>query len=170
LLDWSRSQTGLLKFNPERINLIDLINENISNLMFLAANKEIKLNSEAGEDIFITSDANMINTVLRNLLSNSLKFTRRGGEVTVKTIVNPDEVIVSVKDNGTGIPQKDLEKLFRIDTKYSMPGTENEQGTGLGLKLSKEFVEKQGGKIWVETIENKGSEFKFSIPFNQQDP
>jgi signal transduction histidine kinase/DNA-binding NarL/FixJ family response regulator len=170
LLDWSRSQTGLLKFNPEWINLTDLINENISNLMFLAANKEIKLCSEAGEDIFITSDANMINTLLRNLLSNSLKFTRRGGEVTVRTFVNPDEVIVSVKDNGIGISQENIEKLFRIDTKYSMPGTENEQGTGLGLKLSKEFVEKLGGKIWVESIENKGSEFKFSIPLNKKDP
>ena len=106
----------------------------------------------------------MINTVLRNLLSNSIKFTPRGGEVAVRTIIKPDEVIISVKDNGIGISQENIEKLFRIDTKYSIPGTDNEQGTGLGLKLCKEFVEKQGGRIWVESIENKGSEFRFSIP------
>ncbi len=77
------------------------------------------------------------------------------------------EVIISVKDNGIGIPEENINKIFRIDAKYSVPGTENEQGTGLGLKLCKEFVEKQGGKIWVESIENEGSEFKFSIPVKE---
>jgi signal transduction histidine kinase/CheY-like chemotaxis protein len=168
LLDWSRSQTGLLKVNPQRVNLSELINDNILNLQFLATNKEINLRSEAGREIFIFCDENMINTVLRNLLSNSLKFTRRGGEVIVRTVIQPDEVIVTVKDDGIGVAQENLEKLFRIDTKFSMPGTDKEQGTGLGLKLCKEFVEKQGGKIWVESVENKGSEFKFSIPLNQE--
>lgn len=168
LLDWSRSQTGLLKVNPERVNLSELINDNILNLQFLATNKEINLHSEAGRDIFIFSDENMINTILRNLLSNSVKFTRRGGEVIVRTVMKPDEVIVTVKDDGIGIAQENLEKLFRIDTKFSMPGTDKEQGTGLGLKLCKEFVEKQGGKIWVESIADKGSEFKFSIPVNKE--
>jgi signal transduction histidine kinase len=167
LLDWSRSQTGLLKFNPERINLNDLINENISNLQLLAVNKEINLYSEAEENIYIFADKNMINTVLRNLLSNAVKFTRKSGKVVVRAIIDSDEIIISVKDTGIGISEENIEKLFRIDTKYSMPGTNNEQGTGLGLKLSKEFVEKQGGKIWVESIENQGSEFKFSIPVKE---
>ncbi len=166
LLDWSRSQTGLLKLNPERINLSELINENISNLQFLATNKEISLHSDSERDIFIFTDENMINTVLRNLLSNSLKFTPRGGEVIVRTIIKPDVVIVTVKDNGIGISEENIGKLFRIDTKFSMPGTDKEQGTGLGLKLCKEFVEKQGGKIWVESIADTGSEFNFSIPVN----
>jgi two-component system, sensor histidine kinase and response regulator len=164
LLDWSRSQTGLLKFNPEEINLKNLIDENILNLKLFSANKEIEIHSEVKEDMVIFADKNMINTILRNLLSNSVKFTQRGGKVVVDALKDPQKVTVSVADTGIGISAENIEKLFRIDTKHSLPGTNNEQGTGLGLKLSKEFVEKQGGRIWVESIENKGSEFKFSIP------
>jgi signal transduction histidine kinase len=158
------SQTGLLKINPERINLRNLIDENILNLELFSANKEIEMHSDLKEDMSVFADKNMLNTVLRNLLSNAVKFTPRRGKIVVSAIINSDEVIISVKDTGIGISEENIEKLFRIDTKYSMTGTNNEQGTGLGLKLSKEFVEKQGGKIWVESIENKGSEFKFSIP------
>jgi len=164
LLDWSRSQTGMLKYNPEKINLKMLIDENILNLQLPASNKEIQLSAETDEDIFITADKNMINTLLRNLLSNSLKFTHRHGKVFVRAEIDSEKVTVSVKDTGIGISAEKIESLFRIDTKHSMPGTENEQGTGLGLKLCKEFVEKMGGKIWVESIENKGSDFKFSLP------
>jgi signal transduction histidine kinase len=109
----------------------------------------------------------MINTVMRNLLSNAVKFTRRGGKIFVTTESDNDYVIISVKDTGIGISDEIIKKLFRLDSKNSMPGTENEQGTGLGLKLSKEFVEKLGGNIWVESTENEGSEFKFSIPLNK---
>ncbi len=164
LLDWSRSQTGLIKFNPEKINLRKLIDENILNLELFSANKEIEIHSEVKNDMFIYSDKNILNTILRNILSNAVKFTHRGGKVVVSGLIDHYEVIISVKDTGTGISKENIEKLFRIDSKYSVPGTENEQGTGLGLKLCKEFVEKQGGKIWVESIENKGSDFKFSIP------
>jgi signal transduction histidine kinase/DNA-binding response OmpR family regulator len=163
LLDWSRSQTGLLKINPERINIKNLIDDNILNLELFSANKEIKIHSEVEEDIFLFADKNMVNTILRNLLSNALKFSYRCGKVIVRAGVDRNQVIISIKDCGVGIPKENIDKIFRIDTKYSMPGTENEQGTGLGLKLSKEFVEKQGGKIWVESTENKGSEFKFSF-------
>ena len=164
LLDWSRSQTGLLKFNPENINLKDLIDEHILNLEQISSNKEIKIHSEIKDDLFIYGDKNMIKTVLRNLLGNAVKYSYRSGKVFVDATINDQEVIVSVKDNGIGIPEENIKKIFRIDIKYSVPGTENEQGTGLGLKLCKELVEKQGGKIWVESGENKGSEFKFSIP------
>ena len=164
LLDWSRSQTGLIKFNPVRINLRKIINDNIDDLKLFITNKSIKLTSEVNDDIFIIADENMINTVLRNLLSNALKFTHRYGIVNVKVIINDEEVIVSVKDNGIGISPGNIKNLFRIDSKYSMPGTEKEQGTGLGLKLSKEFVEKMKGRIWVDSIERQGSEFFFSIP------
>jgi signal transduction histidine kinase/DNA-binding NarL/FixJ family response regulator len=164
LLDWSRSQTGSIKYNPVRINMSNLIIENISNLQFLASNKEINMFSEAAKDIYIFTDENMINTVLRNLLSNSIKFTHRGGNVIVNIKPGSDEVIISVKDNGTGIPQQNIDKLFRIDTKYSTPGTDKEQGTGLGLKLCREFIEKLGGRIWVKSAVNAGSEFMFSIP------
>jgi PAS domain S-box-containing protein len=166
LLDWSRSQTGLLKINSERVNLRILINENISNLQLPAANKEIKMSNLVTEDIFIFADKNMINTILRNILSNALKFTYKNGKVIVSTILTNDDVIISVKDDGIGIPRDKIESLFRIEVNNSMPGTENEQGTGLGLKLSKEFVEKLGGRIWVESNVGYGSDFKFTIPVN----
>lgn len=166
LLDWSRSQTGLLRICPQKLNLKDLIDENISNLHLPATNKEISLIYESPEDIHIVADKNMIHTILRNLMSNALKFTRKGGMVSVRAFTGPDKVDVFVKDNGIGISRERVEKLFRLDSKNSMPGTENEQGTGLGLKLSREFAEKMGGKIWVESVENEGSEFCFSIPLN----
>jgi len=164
LLDWSRSQTGLLKINPESVNLRDLIKENISAQQLAAANKEIKMYYKSEEDVFVYSDKNMINTILRNLLSNAVKFTYKSGKVAISTAMADDEVIVSVKDSGIGIPMEKIGQLFKIDARNSNPGTENEQGTGLGLKLSKEFVEKLGGRIWVECIETTGSEFRFSIP------
>ena len=167
LLDWSRSQTGLLKYNPEKINLSKLIDENISNVQLYASNKDIALIHETDEYIYLVSDKCMINTILRNLLSNAIKFTQRGAQSSSAQKTNQNEVIISVKDTGIGISHENIEKLFRLDTKYSLPGTENEQGTGLGLKLSKEFVEKEGGKIWVESIINQGSVFSFSIPRNK---
>lgn len=167
LLDWSRSQTGLIKFNPGRINLKSLIDDNISDLKLYTTNKAINLTSEVKEDIYIFSDENMINTILRNLLSNAVKFTHKYGKVNVSLANSGDEVVISVKDTGIGISEDNIKKLFRIDSKYTRPGTEKEQGTGLGLKLCKEFVEKMEGKIWVESIENEGSEFIFSIPVKE---
>jgi signal transduction histidine kinase len=166
LLDWSRSQTGLLKINSERVNLRILINENISALKLAAANKEIKIFNQTEEDVFVFADKNMINTILRNILSNALKFTYKSGKVTVSTSLTTKEVIVSVKDDGIGITNDRIESLFHIEVNNSMPGTENEHGTGLGLKLSKEFVEKLGGRIWVESEVGQGSEFRFTIPSN----
>ena len=164
LLDWSRSQTGLLKISPQKINLKNIVNENISNLQLPATNKEITLKNESEEDIYVLTDKNMINTILRNLLSNAIKFTRKGGNVTVNIITEADKFIIQVKDNGIGIYPDKIEKLFNLETKHTEPGTEKEQGTGLGLKLCKEFVEKLGGTIRVESIENEGSKFSFSIP------
>jgi PAS domain S-box-containing protein len=166
LLDWSRSQTGLLKINIEQVNLRNLINENISTLQLQATNKEIEVLSDVNEDLFLYADKNMINTILRNLLGNALKFTHKSGKILIYKILTPDEVIVSVKDNGIGIPEDKIKSLFRIDVKNSMLGTENEQGTGLGLKLCKEFVMLLGGRIWVESEVDRGSEFKFAIPLN----
>jgi signal transduction histidine kinase len=106
----------------------------------------------------------MINTILRNILGNAVKYTGRGGKVFVTTTVESNEIHISVKDTGTGISEEEIEKLFRLDSKFSKPGTANETGTGLGLKLCQEFAEKMGGRIRVESIENEGSEFKLSIP------
>jgi signal transduction histidine kinase/DNA-binding NarL/FixJ family response regulator len=164
LLDWSRSQTGTIKINLQKISLCKLIEDNIAELQLNSIDKQILLTSEICEDINIIADKNMLNTILRNLLSNAIKFTPRGGKIVVRTLVCNDEITISVQDTGIGISDDNIDKLFRIDSKYTRPGTEKELGTGLGLKLSKEFVEKLGGKIWVRSAENIGSEFSFSIP------
>lgn len=166
LLDWSRSQAGLLLTSPERINLRNLINDNIENLKMSAVNKEINLIYESPEQFIIFADEYLINVILRNLISNAIKFTRKGGKVIIKTYREPDDIIISVKDNGIGIPMEKVENLFSLKFRSSSSGIENELVTGLGLKLCQEFVEKINGKIWVKSIENKGSEFLFSIPLN----
>lgn len=164
LLDWSRSQTGNIKMNLQKVNLKKIIDDNISDVHLNCIDKEITINSEFSKDMNINADKNMLNTVLRNLLSNAIKFTPRGGQIIVSGEIQDRNVIISIKDNGIGISKEHIGKLFRIDSKYSRPGTEKELGTGLGLKLSREFVEKLGGKIWVESSENQGSVFTFSIP------
>jgi signal transduction histidine kinase len=164
LLDWSRSQTGQIRFNPERINLRELIEENLSDIQLFSTSKAINISTEIKEDIFIRADKNMLNTILRNLLSNAVKFTHRNGSIHVSAKINEREVILSIEDTGIGISKENISKLFRLDSKYSVPGTDKETGTGLGLKLCKEFIEKMNGSIYVNSTENKGSEFVFSIP------
>ncbi|MDP4224476.1 MAG: ATP-binding protein [Bacteroidota bacterium] len=164
LLDWSRSQTGMITFSPEFLNLKSLVDENIAELRLASARKEIDLNSEIDEDMTIFADKNMLNTILRNLVSNALKFTPRYGTVRIGAVINAGEVSISVKDTGIGIPEESMGELFRIDTNYTRPGTSLEQGTGLGLKLCKEFVELQGGKIHVTSKVKKGSEFIITLP------
>jgi PAS domain S-box-containing protein len=165
LLEWSRSQTGTLTYNPKKQDIGEIINLNISTLAAMAANKKIKLYMDLSEKLETEVDENMLNTILRNLITNAIKFTKQEGEVTVKAEKNKTDLVITVKDTGVGIPKDDLQKLFRIDIKYSNIGTSEERGTGLGLLLCKEFVEKHGGKIWVESEVGIGSDFKFSIPF-----
>jgi signal transduction histidine kinase len=170
LLDWSRSQTGLIKINPQLLNLKKVLNDNITDLHLSSHDKEITIQAEMLDDLKIVVDKNMINTILRNLLSNAIKFTPRGGRVNIRCEANEEKFTLIVKDNGIGIPPEYIDKLFRIDSKYSRPGTEKEVGTGLGLKLCREFVEKLGGTIWVVSTENIGSEFCFSLPVGQLKP
>jgi signal transduction histidine kinase len=110
------------------------------------------------------ADRPMISTVLRNLLANAIKFTRPGGEIIISTLENQSGLTVSVTDNGIGIPRNLIDKLFRLDVGFTTQGTEKEQGTGLGLILCKEFIEKHGGKIWAESTEGVGSTFCFILP------
>ncbi len=163
MLDWSRSQAGSMMFQPEKINLIELINKEHVSLTEFAFGKKIKLDFEIPKDLHVLADKNMLNTILRNLINNALKFTAKGGKVTVSTKQENGSVIIYVKDTGMGINKNDFDKLFRYDIKFSNPGTEHEHGTGLGLLLCKEFVEKHGGKIWIESEIDKGSTFYFSL-------
>lgn len=167
LLDWSRSQTGMIRFCPTEINLRMIIDENIDNLNLQTSNKEIKMWSELKTDLIITADKNLINTVLRNLLSNAVKFTHKNGKIKIAAASRKNEVILSVIDSGIGMSPEKIDQLFKLENALSMPGTEKEQGTGLGLRLCKEFTELMGGRIWAESDPGKGSKFSFTIPVNE---
>ncbi len=164
LLDWARSQTGRLEFSPEYFELAKLTEEICTQLNDSADQKSIKLLKDIPNKIPLFADKNMISTVIRNLISNAIKFTGEGGEIIISAKKDTDEILFSVKDNGLGIAPNRIKKLFRIDTNESTYGTNNEKGTGLGLILCKEFVEKHGGSIWVESELGKGSEFFFTLP------
>lgn len=164
LLTWSRAQRGRLNFEPVNFNLAKLIEVNLNLHRAMAENKNITLMHEQKDNIIAFGDREMINTVIRNLVNNAIKFTTGGGMVKVETKLDDGEIHVMVKDNGTGISEGNLQKLFRIDVKYKTSGTSGEKGTGLGLILCKEFVEKNGGTITVESTINQGSIFGFTLP------
>lgn len=163
LLIWARSQSGRLTYQPENISLNDLVIQNYNLLKNAAMQKNIHINIHQTH-AKIYADTNMVNTVIRNLISNAIKFTPNNGNIEVINNLTGQFVYVSVKDSGVGISPEDINKLFRIDVNYSKPGTNEEQGTGLGLLLCKDFIEKNGGKIFVESEENKGSTFTFTLP------
>jgi len=165
LLQWSRSQRGVIEFIPEEIKLEDQISYVFKLLKNTAEEKEINLISSAPDsNINVFADPRMLHTVLRNLIGNAIKFTKIGGSVQVKVEIQNKNALIKVIDNGIGIPKDIISKLFRIDSHHTTEGTSNERGTGLGLILSKEFVEKHGGRIWVESEEGKGSTFNFTLP------
>jgi len=166
LLEWSRSQTGRMEFSREYIELGVLINEVIELLGESAHLKSITIIRELPRNMLVFADKAMISTILRNLISNAIKFTYPGGKIVISSDKKPDELMISISDNGIGIKKEVIDKLFRIDETYIAPGTQEEKGTGLGLILCKEFIEKHGGKIWVESEVDKGSTFYFTIPKN----
>ena len=163
LLEWSRSQTGNIEFVPEPFDLAAMLEENKELLKAQAQNKNITLMNESPEKVLISAHKNSINTVVRNLISNAIKFTPEGGKITLKASRQNGEAVTSIADTGVGMGQNVIDKLFRIDSKHSTKGTANEKGTGLGLILCKEFVEKNGGRIWVTSKEGEGSVFYFSL-------
>ncbi|MBV5334323.1 MAG: HAMP domain-containing histidine kinase, partial [Sulfuricurvum sp.] len=151
-------------FNPESIDIVALINQSTELLNAPAQQKSISIYSEIPVNLSVFADKAMISTILRNLISNAIKFTETGGKIIISTEQVPNELVVSVLDNGVGIKKESIGKLFRIDENYSTLGTQNEKGTGLGLLLCKEFIDKHGGRIGVESEPGKGSRFFFSIP------
>ena len=169
LLTWSRSQMGNISFKPEEENINLLTNEAIKMLSQLAKNKTISLSNKIPIDLFVFVDRNMFSTIIINLISNAIKFTPKGGVIEVNSQLvnnknNEKYVEISVKDNGIGITPEIQSKLFNITESHSTQGTEKEKGTGLGLIICKEFVEKHGGKIWIESEKGKGSKFIFTLP------
>jgi ligand-binding sensor domain-containing protein/signal transduction histidine kinase len=166
LLTWSRSQRGGIVFSPTRFNLSKLVEVNVNLHKVTAGEKGIILRNTVDRDHFAFGDWEMINTVIRNLVNNAVKYTSGERSVEVDIKEHPDLYEVLVKDQGVGISPENMEKLFRIDVKYKTNGTAGETGTGLGLLLCREFVEKNGGKIWCDSEEQKGTIFHFTIPRN----
>lgn len=164
LLEWSRSQMGKIKWNPTQINLKPLLDNNMELHRAKAREKNIEFTLDASQISLAWADEYMVDTVLRNLISNALKFTYEGGEVKVVVVAEDAFWIVEVRDNGIGISEKNISKLFKLESSYTRMGTSDEKGTGLGLILCNEFILKNKGSIWVESKEGKGSCFKFSLP------
>jgi len=164
LLQWSRAQVGTIEYNPVNFRLAEVVEENISLLQSQAGRKNISLASTVPASLEVHASVNMLTTVLRNLLSNAVKFTPEGGRVKISSHVRDGVVEVAVEDDGIGISPEDMEKLFRPDQNVRRKGTHNEDGTGLGLILCKEFVEKNGGQIRVESEPDQGSSFLFTVP------
>ena len=164
LLEWARAQTDSLKYEPQILNLLPIILDVMPIIKGSAFPKNIKVDTNIDSSLTVFADLNMLNTILRNLISNAIKFTPRDGSVIIQAEVANDKVKISVKDNGVGIDKEDLQKLFRIEAEFKTKGTDNESGTGLGLILCKEFIEKHNGKIWAESEFGKGSTFSFTLP------
>ena len=163
LLQWANSQRGQLKFSPTQFDLHELVKCNLRIFKLRTADKSIQLNSDIKPGTMAYGDKHMVDTIVRNLLSNALKFTNSNGEVFLSAKLENERILFSVKDNGVGISKENQDKLFGIDSNFTTYGTNDESGSGLGLILCKEFVNKNGGKIWVESELNKGSCFTFSL-------
>ena len=164
LLTWARSQMDKIDFNPTVFSIKEIVEENIASLLSAASQKEITLVNEVPKEFMVRADRNMVDVIIRNLMSNAIKFSNANGIVSIN--LRPkgrDKVEVIVKDTGVGIPAKELTKIFNLDNNYSTKGTANEEGTGLGLRLVKEFIEKNGGRIQVQSNPGKGSTFTFSL-------
>ena len=169
LLAWSRLETGSMPFSPVKLVLSDAIEEVVNVLFSLAYRKQIEIDNLVKPDITVLADKNMLNTILNNLVMNAIKFTQVGGEIKIYAkdyISEPDKdfIMISVADTGIGMDAETCKTLFKLNKMVSRPGTEKEQGTGLGLVLVREMVEKHGGKIIVESTPGKGSDFSFLIP------
>ena len=164
ILMWARTQQGKVAFNRQNLSFPGICRDVVEVLRSNAVTKNITLNYTASEGVTVYTDMDMLKTILRNLVSNAIKFTNWGGTINISAVRTGSTVTISVSDNGIGIPPENMAKLFEISEVLSTKGTANETGTGLGLLLCKEFVEKHGGKIWVESEAGKGSDFKITFP------
>ncbi|MEQ8505697.1 MAG: ATP-binding protein [Rhodospirillales bacterium] len=164
LLDWSRLQLDRMDFEPEALDLEQVINQNMDQMLLMAGAKQISITREIDRALRVRADAQMVNTILRNLVDNAIKFTPDKGTVTVRAHRRDSFGLIEVTDTGVGMPSSKLEQLFRLDMKTSTKGTRGETGTGLGLQLCKEMVERLGGELMVESTQGQGTSFRFTLP------
>ena len=167
ILLWTRSQSGAIPFEPKIFNLKSSIEEVTEFLKPNANTKNITINIDESDKTVVFADVDMLNTILRNLISNAIKFTDLGGIVNISSERTESDILVTISDNGIGIAPNILPRLFDTTKLYSTRGTANEKGTGFGLMLCKKFVEEHGGEIWAESELGKGSKFKFTLPLNE---
>lgn len=167
ILLWTRSQSGAIPFKPKIFNLKSSIEEVTEFLKPNANTKNITINIDESDKTVVFADVDMLNTILRNLISNAIKFTDSGGIVNISSERTESDILVTISDNGIGIAPNILPRLFDTTKLYSTRGTANEKGTGFGLMLCKKFVEEHGGEIWAESELSKGSKFKFTLPLNE---
>ncbi len=164
LLQWARAQTGEISVRQKNLSLIDLVNLTIPLVSGNAFKKNITIEKDLVGNEIVYADESLVATILRNLLTNAIKFTPNNGKVILSTVRKENFLEISISDTGSGMDTNDLGNIFRIDSHFSQPGTENEIGSGLGLILCKEFAEKNGGEIWVKSQPGIGSTFTFSLP------
>ncbi len=164
LLEWAKVQQGMLTCSRSPFRLKEIIKSNIDFIHSVADQKQITLRDDTPDDLIADIDPPMISTVLRNLFSNALKFSNRGGHVLITAFQSGDMITVAVRDDGVGMDQNTLSMLFSLDSKVTRPGTEGETSTGLGLFLCQEFVEKHGGRIWAQSAPGQGTTFCFTLP------
>jgi signal transduction histidine kinase len=164
LLVWARMQTGRMTAKPDRFSAAQAVWTAVEIFKTPARKKRITIESDLAEDAEVYADRNMVDLILRNLLSNAVKFTYSGGDIRVTTRREGGTLIIRVEDTGTGIEEKDLEKLFSLGESISRTGTASEHGTGLGLLLCREFAERNGGRLWATSVPGEGSVFSVSLP------
>ncbi|MEI6062230.1 MAG: PAS domain S-box protein, partial [Bacteroidota bacterium] len=172
LLEWSQMENGLNGFSPQKLKLSQVVRDCMNIVSESARKKEIGVFADITDEPTVFADKNMLKTVIRNLLSNAIKYTPNGGSVNISAGLSENNTVtVSVRDTGIGMDDELLKSLFLVGANIKRPGTQGESSTGLGLQLCKEFVEKQGGRIWVESEQEKGSVFHFTLPFlgNQEE-
>ena len=165
LLEWSRIQQGFVSFDRKVLKLLQIVNESLVTILESSKKKNITITCTIPRNLEIFADSNILKTIIRNLVSNAVKFTHRGGRIVIEGSCMPDDSVkVTISDTGIGISPTLLEDLFKLNIQTNRKGTENEPSTGLGLIICKDFIEKQGGKIFVESEVESGSKFVFTIP------
>nr|WP_319776215.1 histidine kinase N-terminal 7TM domain-containing protein [uncultured Sphaerochaeta sp.] len=170
LLDWSRQQTGKMDYSPETFNISEAMTEYLVTIAPQAKLKNVYLQNDFDNKVFVYADSYMIKTVIRNLISNALKFSNPGGEITISVKTNNNVIETSIADTGVGMDKNTLSGLFQIDQNVKSVGTMGERGTGLGLILCNDFVKANGGEIFVKSTIGKGSKFTFTLPVKGQIP
>jgi signal transduction histidine kinase len=164
LLTWARIQRKAIHYNPKKFNVHPVITDSLELLEGAYTKKNIKVEVITAPDIILFADKNMFSTIIRNLVFNAIKFTQENGNITISTNKKKNCYEIAIKDNGVGIPQENISKIFRVNSNLSTSGTNGEKGTGLGLIVVKDFIEKHNGEIWVESQVGKGSKFTFTLP------